>query len=111
MKGGRKYYIMFTDDATRLTHLYLLWTKDEAFRTYKEYEAWSQTQLDARIKILHLDRGSEYMGAEFVSHLKAQGMEQKLTVHDMPAHNGVAERRNHTILEHIQALLHASVLP
>ena len=30
-KGGRRYYITFVDDYTRLTHLYLLRTKDEAF--------------------------------------------------------------------------------
>jgi len=51
------------------------------------------------------------MGADFVNHLKAQGTEQRLTVHDTPAHNGIAERHNRTILERIRALLHASGLP
>lgn len=32
-------------------------------------------------------------------------------MHDTPQHNGVAERRNRTIVEHIRALLHASGLP
>lgn len=32
-------------------------------------------------------------------------------VHDTPQHNGVAERRNRTIVERIQALLHSSGLP
>jgi len=50
------------------------------------------------------------MDAEFSEYLKKRGTEQKLTVHDTPAHNGVAERRNQTILECIQALLHASGL-
>ena len=45
------------------------------------------------------------------NHLKSMGTIQKLTVHDTPAHNGVAERRNRTIVEHIRALLHASGLP
>jgi GAG-pre-integrase domain len=54
-KGGKKYYITFTDDKTRLTHLYLLRKKDEAFETYKQYEAWVDTQLSAKIKILHSD--------------------------------------------------------
>ena len=35
-RGGKRYYITFTDDKTRLTHLYLLRTKDEVFATYKE---------------------------------------------------------------------------
>lgn len=44
-------------------------------------------------------------------YLKTSGTQQKLTVHDTPAHNGVAERRNRTIVERIRALLHASGLP
>jgi len=42
--------------------------------------------------------------------LKSKGTEQKLTVHDTPQENGVAECRNHMIVEHICALLHASGL-
>jgi hypothetical protein len=110
-KGGKKYYVTFTDDKTRLTHLYLLRQKDEAFGVYKEYEAWVATQLSAKVKILHSDRGGEYLGKDFVAHLKSKGTVPKLTVHDTPQHNGVAERRNRTIVERIRALLHASGLP
>src|ERR1700678_2251802 len=69
-KGGKRYYITFTDDKTRLTHLYLLRNKDEAFATYKEYKAWVATQISAKIKILHSDRGSKYKAKEFIPHLK-----------------------------------------
>ena len=110
-KAGKCYYITFTDDKTRLTCLYLLRNKSNAFTSYKEYEAWCDTHLDARVKILHSDRGGEYLGKEFTLHLKSKGTTQKLTVHDTPQHNGVAERRNCTIVERIRALLHASGLP
>ena len=110
-KGGKKYYITFTDDMSRLTHLYLLRAKSDAFTTYKEYEAWCKTQLDAKIKVLHSDRGGEYLDKEFTLYLKKQGVNQKLTVHDTASQNGVAERRNRTIVERIHALLHASGLP
>ena len=63
------------------------------------------------VKILHSDRGGEYLGKEFVLHLNSKGTTQKLTVHDTPQHNGVAERRNRTILERIRALLHSTGLP
>jgi transposase InsO family protein len=63
------------------------------------------------VKILHSDRGGEYLGKEFVLHLNSKGMKQKLTVHDTPQHNGVAERRNRTILERIRALLYSTGLP
>jgi hypothetical protein len=110
-KGGKKYYITFTDDMSRLTHLYLLRAKSDTFATYKEYEAWCKTQLDAQIKVLHSDRGGEYLDKEFIQYLKKHGTQQKLTVHDTASQNGVAERRNRTIVERIRALLHASGLP
>ena len=94
-----------------LTHLYLLRVKSEAFKSYKQYEAWCATQLGVSIKILHSDRGGEYMDKGFILYLKFQGTEQKLTMHDMLAHNGVAECYNHTIVELVHALLHVSGLP
>ena len=110
-KGGKRYYITFTDDMSRLTHLYLLRVKSDAFKTYKEYEAWCKTQLDAVIKVLHSDCGGEYLDKEFILYLKNQGTNQKLTVHDTASQNGVAERRDRTIVERVRALLHASGLP
>jgi len=110
-KGGKHYYVTHIDDKTRLTHLNLLRKKSEAPAAYKAYEAWCETQLGARLKILNSDRGGEYQGAEFVKYLKSRGTEQKLNVHDTPQHAGVAERHNRTIAEHIHALLHASGLP
>ena len=50
------------------------------------------------------------MDKGFILYLKSQGTKQKLTMHDMPAHNGVAECHNHTIMERVHALLHASGL-
>jgi hypothetical protein len=110
-KGGRRYYVTFVDDYTRLTHLHLLRTKDEAFEAYKQFKAWSANQLEAPIHVLHSDRGGEYLGKEFSVYLKSKGTMQKLTVHHTPQHNGVTEWRNRTIVEHIRALLHASGLP
>ena len=69
------------------------------------------THLNARIKVFHSDRGSEYLGKEFIMYLKLKGTVQKLTVHDTPQHNSVAERRNRTIVERVHALLHSSGLP
>jgi len=109
--GGRRYYISFTDDKTRLTYLHLLRQKSEAFTAYKDFEAWCQTQHNARIKTLHSNRGGEYLGKEFVMHLKAVGTKQKLTVHDMPQHNGIAEWLNRMLLEKVRAMLHDSGLP
>ena len=110
-KGGKRYYITFIDDKMRLTTLYLLRTKEEAPKVYKLFEAWVVNWMGVKIKVLNSDRGGEYQGMAFVEYLKSQGTTQKLNVHDTPQQAGVAERRNRTIGERIQVLLHARGLP
>jgi len=92
-------------------NVYFLTTKDEAFKSYQIYEAWLSTQHNARIKCLRSDRGGEYLSDEFSAHLKKAGTVRKLTVHDTPEHNGVAERLNRTIIEKVRAMLYDSGLP
>lgn len=109
--GGRQYYVSFTDDYSRLTSVYLLRKKSETFDAYKKYEAWLETQHDAKIRALHTDRGGEYLSGAFIKHLESKGIAQKLTVHDTPEENGVAESVNRVALQRVRALLHGSGLP
>ena len=51
------------------------------------------------------------MSNKFTQHLTSHGMVKRLTVHDTPQQNGVADRLNHVLLECTRALLHASGLP
>ena len=55
-RQSRKYFITFTDDATRYTFTFLLRTKDKALEAYKTFEAWALTQQHCKgIKVLHSD--------------------------------------------------------
>jgi transposase InsO family protein len=112
MRQGCKYFTTFTDDVTRYTVTYLLRTKDEALEAYKSFEAWAITQGHCTaIKVLPSDHGSEYLSRAFDQHLKKVGMVRKLTTHNTPQLNGVAERLNRPLLERICALIHTSGLP
>jgi Reverse transcriptase (RNA-dependent DNA polymerase) len=64
-----------------------------------------------KIKRLRSDRGGEYTSGEFDRYLKGQGTERRLTTHDTPQHNGVAESLNRRLLERVRAVLHHSGLP
>jgi transposase InsO family protein len=111
-RRGRRYYITFTDDATRFTTTYLLAAKSDAFAAYRQYEAWARTQGHcSAFKVLRSDRGGEYLSDEFNKHLAAAGTARRLTVHDTPELNGIAERLNRTLIEKVQALLHMAALP
>ena len=60
---------------------------------------------------MHSDCGGEYLSDAFIKHLAKQGTVHKLTVHDTPEQNGVAEVFNHIALERVCAILHGSGLP
>lgn len=111
-KRGCRYFATFTDDATRYTVTYLLRNKAETFGSYKAFEAWALAQqLCTAIKVLRSDRGGEYLSGAFDKHLAEAGTARRLTVHDTPQLNGVAERLNRTIVERIRAFTHSSGLP
>ena len=110
--GHKSYYVSFTDNPTRWTHLQLLATKDGVFQAYKDFKAWAKLhhQIPA-FQTLCSDWGGEYLGMEFSKYLHSQETIQKLTVHDMPEYNGVSKCLNWTLLEHTHTLLHSSKLP
>ena len=102
--GKCSYYCLFTDNHTRYTRVNLMYAKSNAFSAYLEFKSWLKTQHGIPIKRLCSDCGGEYLSDEFSRHLKRNGMEWKLTTHDTPEHNGVAEQLNRTLVEHVHTI-------
>jgi len=109
---GKQYFITFMDDATCFTTIYLIPTKDKAFKYYQFFEAWAITQQHyTGIKVLCSDRGGKYLSEAFNEHLAAAGTACRLTVYNTPQQNGVTECLNQMLLEQIWALRHLTGLP
>ena len=85
--------------------------KDEALVAYKAFSAWEKTQHSTQIKCFRSDRGGEYTSHHFTDFLREQGTECRLTTHDTPEHNGVAEALNRRLLERVHTMLHQANLP
>ena len=51
------------------------------------------------------------MGNNFIDYLRQQGSTRQLTVHNSPQSNGIAERCNRVLLNHVRAMLIDSGLP
>lgn len=62
-------------------------------------------------QVLRSDCGGEYLSDAFNKHLAAAGTARRLTIHDTPELNGIAERLNRTLGEKMRALLHMAALP
>ena len=85
--------------------------KSETFGKFKEFRAEAEKQLGKNLKILRSDRGGEYLDTEFTDDLIENGIVSQLSAPGNPPQNGVAERRNRTLLDMVRSMLSYSSLP
>jgi len=109
--GGYSYYLTFTDDHSRKTWIYFLKKKDEVFPWFRHFKALIENQTENKIKILRTDNGTEYESNEFHDFCKEAGIKRETTTPYTPEQNGVAKRKNRTIMEAVRAMLHDQSLP
>ena len=108
-RGGKKFYVTFIDDYSRLTRVYLLRNKDEAFNMFLNYKAKEENQLDRKIKRIRSDRGGEYIPLN--DYCEKEGIIHEVTPPYSPESNGVVERKNRTLKEMMNFLLVSASTP
>ena len=109
--SGYEYYVTFIDDYSRKTWIYFLKTKDEVFEKIKEFIALIENHSERRIKTLRTHNGGEYTSKEFESFWKEARIKKELTTSYNPQENGVAEKKNMTIMEAMKTMTHDQDLP
>ena len=83
----------------------------EVMDKFKEFKAESKKQLGRHIKSLRSPQDGEYMSIECVSFLKEHEVLSQLSALGTPQQNGVAERRNQTLLDMVRSMMSFSILP
>lgn len=109
--GGSKYFLLFTDDYSRMSWIYFLKFKSETFENFKKFKALVENQSGSRIKAFRTDRGGEFLSNDFTAFCDEHGIRRELTAPYTPEQNGVAERKNRTVVEMARSLLKAKNLP
>ena len=118
--GGEKYFITFTDYFSRYGYIYLLHDKSQSVNALEMYIKEVERQLDKKVKIIRSDRGGEYYGKydesgqcpdPFAKFLEKHGICAQYTMPGTPHQNGVAERRNRTLMEMVRSMMSHSSLP
>ena len=108
-RGGKKYFLTLIDDCTKYCYVYLLRSKDEALEMFKYFKNEVENQFDRKIKVIRRDRGGEYE-APFDDFCSQHDIILQTTACYSPQQNGVAEHKNITLKEMMNALLLSSRL-
>lgn len=82
-------------DFSRMSWVYFLKYKSEAFENFRKSKALVKNQSGLRTKTLWTDRAGEFLSNEFGHLCEESGIHKDLTAHYSPKQNGVAERKNH----------------
>ena len=110
-RGGNRYFITFIDNCSRYTSVYLLRNKDEAFDKFKEFKSKVENQKERKIKIIRSDRGGEYFSTEFDKFCEDHGIIHQKSAPFTPQQNGLAERKNRTLVDMVNAMILNAGLP
>ena len=69
---GVKYFLLFIDDYSRFSWLYLLKTKDKVFPVLLKFKLMVENLLESKIKDFHSDWGVEFRSVS--TYLTSQGI-------------------------------------
>ncbi|GKU96667.1 hypothetical protein SLEP1_g9878 [Rubroshorea leprosula] len=104
------YFIVFVDDFSRLTWVYFAKEKSDAFLIFKKFKALVEKQSGCSIKVLWIYQGGEFVSVEFNKFCEDFGIKRQLIASYMPQQNGVAERKNRSLVEMAKGMLKAKGL-
>jgi len=109
--GQNRYFISFIDEYSRMIWLYFIKAKSDVFSVFKRFKVFAEKQIGRRLKIFRTDGVGEYTSNEFETFFTESCIQHEVTAPYTPQHNGLAERRNRTILDMARSMLKEKRLP
>jgi hypothetical protein len=109
--SGYCYWVTIINDWSRYGWIYLLKRKSDVFEAFKVFKAFVELQFGALIECLHNNKGGKYIGYLWDAFFTQTGIQRKHTVEGILQQGGVAECCNHTLEEHVIAMLNSACLP
>jgi transposase InsO family protein len=106
-----RYYLVFVDEFTKFTWVYLLKHKSDTFHIFTQFQAMVHTQFSLLIKTIRTDCGGEFTSNQFNQFCASKGMIHQVSCPHTPQQNGVAERKHRHLVQCALALLSQSTLP
>ncbi|GJT02055.1 putative ribonuclease H-like domain-containing protein [Tanacetum coccineum] len=105
------YCLVVTDDFSRFSWVFFLATKDETSGILKTFITGIENQINHKVKIIRCDNGTEFKNNDMNQFYGMKGIKREFSVARTPQQNGVAKRKNRTLIEAARTMLADSLLP
>jgi IS30 family transposase len=108
---GKRWFVTFIDNHTRLCWIYLMHEKSEVEKIFKDFYNMIENQFQTKISILRSDNGMEYFNKVLNSFFQEKGISHQSSCRDTPQQNGIAKRKNKHLLEVARAIMFYMNIP
>ena len=107
----QRYLLTFIDDCSRKLWVFFLTENSASFKRFQLFKIKIEKEVGISIRALRTDRGGEFTSNEFFKFCTTNGIHRQLTTAFTPQQNGVAERKNRTIMNMVRSLLTSRQVP
>nr|GEV12116.1 hypothetical protein [Tanacetum cinerariifolium] len=118
-KGKIKTYFKHPDESqvllrvpreNNMYNVFFLATKDETSPILKSFITGLENQLSLKVKVIRSDNGTEFKNSDLNQFCELKGIKREFSVPRTPQQNGIAERKNRTLIEAARIMLADSLL-
>ncbi|GJV08613.1 putative ribonuclease H-like domain-containing protein [Tanacetum coccineum] len=103
----KKYCLVVTDDYSRFSWVFFLTTKDETSEILKNFIKEVENLVDKKVKIIRSDNGTEFKNKVMDDFCRGKGIKIEYSVVRTPQQNGVAKRKNRTLIDVARTIIEA----
>jgi transposase InsO family protein len=103
--GRKQYCLVITDGYSRFSWVFFLTHKSETPEVLKGFITKIENQLSLKVKKMRSDNGTEFKNAVVDAFCTSKGIERQFSAARTPQQNGVAERKNRTLIEAARTML------
>ncbi|GJW03522.1 putative ribonuclease H-like domain-containing protein [Tanacetum coccineum] len=101
----KTYCLVVTDDFSRFSWVFFLATKDETPKILKNFITGIENQIDHKVKTIRCDNGTEFKNRIINEFCEMKGIRREFSIARTPQQNGVAKRKNRTLIEAARTML------
>ncbi|KAJ9555863.1 hypothetical protein OSB04_010477 [Centaurea solstitialis] len=103
--GGKKYTLVIVDEYSRYTWVFFLRAKSDAPEEIILFVRKMEKLNNLTVRSIRSDHGTEFKNSTLESFFEQKGISQNFSSVRTPQQNGVAERRNRTLIEAARSML------